>query len=173
MDRALKSVPASIDSTPYVWMPLSNLTARIGSLIPLPRVSTKFNPAAQISLNCPHCSQDRSVIMQEQEEAELARERLAMVAGLTRVLTWVIGISTADDNKRILRARFLRTVVVLWLIDPHHFQCASQASMARHYKFDKQSFNASVASFRREFDYTDVRFRSPIAVAHMRKPSRE
>jgi len=157
MDRALKSLPASIDSTPYVWMPLSNLTARIGSLIPLPRVSTKFKPAAQISL----------------DEAEATRESLAMVAGLTRIMVWVIGISTADDNKRILRARFLRTVVVLWLIDPHHFQCASQASMARHYGFDKQSFNASVASFRREFDYTDVRFRSPIAVAHMRKPSRE
>ena len=157
MDRALKSLPASIDSTPYVWMPLSNLTARIGGLIPLPRVSTKFKPAAQISL----------------DEAEVTRESLAMVAGLTRIMVWVIGISTADDNKRILRARFLRTVVVLWLIDPHHFQCASQASMARHYGFDKQSFNASVASFRREFDYTDVRFRSPIAVAHMRKPSRE
>lgn len=158
MDRALKSLPASIDSTPYVWMPLSNLTARIGSLIPLPRVSTKFKPAAQISLK---------------DEDEATRESLAMVAGLTRIMVWVIGISTADDNKRILRARFLRTVVVLWLIDPHHFQCASQASMARHYGFDKQSFNASVASFRREFDYTDVRFRSPIAVAHMRKPSRE
>jgi hypothetical protein len=139
-------------------MPLSNLTARIGSLIPLPRVSTKFKPAAQISLK---------------DEDEATRESLAMVAGLTRIMVWVIGISTADDNKRILRARFLRTVVVLWLIDPHHFQCASQASMARHYGFDKQSFNASVASFRREFDYTDVRFRSPIAVAHMRKPSRE
>lgn len=89
--------------------------------------------------------------------------------GLTRIMVWVIGISTAHDNKRILRARFLRTLVVLWLIDPHHFGCASQASMARQFKFDKQSFNASVASFRRQFDYIDARFRSPLAVAHMRR----
>jgi len=156
MDRALKSLPASIDSTPYVWMPLSNLTARIGSLIPLPRVSIKFKPAAQIS----------------NEEDEM-HEHPEWILGLTRIMVWVIGISSADDNKRILRARFLRTVVVLWLIDPHHFQCASQASMARHYGFDKQSFNASVASFRREFDYIDIRFRSPVAVAHMRKPPHE
>jgi len=93
--------------------------------------------------------------------------------GLIRIMVWVIGISTAHDNKRILRARFLRTLVVLWLIDPHHFGCATQASMARQFHFDKQSFNASVASFRRQFDYIDARFRSPMAVAHMRKPSRE
>ena len=157
MDKALTGLP-SIDSTPYVWMPLSHLTARIGSLVPLPRVSTnKFKPASTVP----------------DEEEELKREGFAFVAGLTRIMIWVIGISSADDNKRILRARFLRTIVVLWFIDPHHFACASQASMARQYGFDKQSFNACVASFRKTFDYMDIRFRSPTAVAQMRKPSRE
>jgi len=156
MDKALTGLP-SIDSTPYVWMPLSHLTARIGALVSLPHVSTKFKPASTVP----------------DEEEELKREGFAFVAGLTRIMIWVIGISSADDNKRILRARFLRTIVVLWFIDPHHFACASQASMARQYGFDKQSFNACVASFRKTFDYMDIRFRSPTAVAQMRKPSRE
>jgi len=139
-------------------MPLTHLAGKIGSLIPLPRVSTVYPPTTH---------------PETEDDGELKESRLAMVAGLIRIMVWVIGISTANDNKRILRARFLRTIVVLWLIDPHHFGCASQASMSRRYGFDKQSFNASVASFRKQFDYSDVRFRSPQAVAHMRKPSRE
>jgi hypothetical protein len=136
-------------------MPLKYSLASIGSQLSQPRVPER-KPLPQFT---------------DEDEQQPEDDRLR---GLTLVMVWVIGISAAHDNKRILRARFLRTLVVLWLIDPHHFNCASQASMARRFHFDKQSFNASVASFRRQFNYIDVRFRTPSAVANMRrKPSRE
>jgi len=108
-------------------------------------------------------------IPDEESTEQRDEDRLQMIAGLRRILLWIIGISKTNDNKRILRAQHLRTIVVLWFIDPHHFDCASQSSMARRFKYDKQSFNAMVASFRRSFDYTDVRFRSELAVSHMRR----
>jgi hypothetical protein len=160
MDQSLTRSGA-IDFSDVLWMPLPYLPKTVGSPLSswqLLKLSTKFKPKPTL---------------EPDEDEELTEPRLQMVAGLARVMVWIMGISTADDNKRILRARFLRMIVVLWLIDPHHFGCASQASMARQYRFDKQSFNNAVASFRKHVDYTDVRFRSPTAVAHMRKPSRE
>lgn len=92
-----------------------------------------------------------------------------MIAGLIRVLIWVIGVSPARYNKRILRTRYMRIIVVLWICDPWHYDCASQAAMAKDYGFDKQSFGRHVQSFKRTFDFADVRFRSPIAIEHMRR----
>lgn len=155
MDKRLTRAPP-IDSKPFVWMPLAYRLAKIGLQLPQPCIHPKFVPTPDPDI---------------QEELDETRSR--MLPGLIRIMLWIVGISTANDNKRILRARFLRTIVVLWVIDPNHFECATQASMARRYKFDKQSFNASVTSFRKAFDYADVRFRSPLAVAHMRKPSHE
>ena len=97
-----------------------------------------------------------------------SRNPLKGLGVFKRFTTWIWGSRPAQNNQRALRSVFLRWLVATWIIDPHRFNYASQASVARRYQFHRQPFNAAVTSFHRHFHCSDVRFRSPLRLYNMR-----